>query len=97
MALQAEEELGISLELTNPVDPAAIQVTTRDYAFVGWTPRYLVGDLLKAISAHPHLVARVVRVNAADVPTNRRVLIELSGMLPQGIQPMSSEPFQLLH
>jgi hypothetical protein len=41
--------------------------------------------------------ARVIRVNAADVPTNRRVLIEFSGMLPQGFQPMSSEPFQLLH
>jgi hypothetical protein len=96
LALQPHEELGISLELTNPADPAAIQVTTRDYAFVGWTPRYLVSDLLQAISKKPHLAARVVRVNAADVPANRRVLIELSGMLPPGFQPMSSEPFQLL-
>jgi hypothetical protein len=97
LSLRAGEELGISLELTNPSDPVAIQVTTRDYAFVGWTPRYLVSDLLKAISSKPRLSARVIRVNAADVPTNRRVLIELSGMLPQGFQPMSSEPFQLLH
>jgi hypothetical protein len=96
LALQPHQELGISLELTNPADPAAIQVTTRDYAFVGWTPRYLVSDLLQAISKKPHLAARVVRVNAADVPANRRVLIELSGMLPPGFQPMSSEPFQLL-
>ncbi len=46
LSLGAGEELGISLELTNPSDPVAIQVTTRDYAFVGWTPRYLVSDLL---------------------------------------------------
>jgi len=97
LSLQADEELGISLELTNPVEPAAIQVTTRDYAFVGWTPRYLVPDLLKAIASKPRVSARVVRVNAADVPTNRRILIELSGTLPPGFQPMSSEPFQLLH
>lgn len=96
LSLRTGEELGISLELTNPADPVAIQVTTRDYAFVGWTPRYLVPDLLKAISSKPRLAARVVRVNPADVPTNRRVLVELSGMLPQGFQPMSSEPFQLL-
>jgi hypothetical protein len=96
MELLAGEELGISLELTNPVDSVAIQVTTRDYAFVGWAPRYLVPDLLTAISANPHIAARAVRVNAADVPANRRILIELSGMLPAGYQPMSSEPFQLL-
>ena len=96
LSLRAGERLGISLELTNPVDPVAIQVTTREYAFVGWTPRYLVSDLLKAISSKPHLSARVVRVNPADVPTNRRVLIELAGKLPQGFQPMSSEPFELL-
>lgn len=96
LALKPGEELGISLELTNPVVPAAIQVTTREYEFVGWTPRYLVPDLLQAISAMPHLAARVVRVNAADVPAHRRVLVELSGTLPRGFEPMSSAPFQLL-
>lgn len=96
LSLQPGERLGISVEMTNPAEPLAIQVTTHDYVFVGWTPRYLVSDLLKAISSKPRVSARVVRVNAADVPTNRRILVELSGTLPQGFQPMSSEPFQLL-
>jgi hypothetical protein len=96
LALTAGEELGVSIELTNPVEPAAIQITTRDYAFVGWTPRYLVQDLLKAISSKPRIAAHVVRVNPSDAPANRRVLVELSGTLPQGSQPMSSEAFQLL-
>jgi len=41
-------------------------------------------------------MATVVRVNAADVPANRRVLVELTGTLPPGLQPMSSDEFQPL-
>ncbi len=94
--LQAGEALGVSLELTNPVAPVAILLTTSDYTFLGWTPRYLVPDLLKAISQKPAVTARVVRVNASEVPANRRVLVELTGTLPPGLQPMSSEEFQPL-
>jgi len=94
MALRSGEALGISLELTNPASVCAIQLTTSDYHFVGWTPRYLVGDLLRAIAPGPHLHAKVVRVNQADVPVNRRVLIELFGRFPADVEPMSSEQFQ---
>lgn len=96
MALQPGELLGVSLELTNPVTLCAIQLTSKDYEFVGWTPRYLVQDILNAIAAGPNVAATVVRVNPADVPANRRVLIELSGTLPASVEPMSSEPFQPL-
>jgi hypothetical protein len=94
MALQPGEELGVSLELTNRAARVAILLTTQDYCFLGWTPRYLVTDLLKAISEKPSVTARVVRVNPAEVPANRRVLVELTGTLPRGLQPMSSEEFQ---
>lgn len=90
------QALGVSLELTNPVVPAAIRLTTQDYTFIGWTPRYVVTDLLKAIASHPTLSARVVGVIADDAPLNRRVLIELAGQLPEGYRPMQSEEFQPL-
>ncbi len=96
MALQPGEELGVSLELTNKAAQVAILLTSNDYDFLGWTPRYLVKDLLKAISEKPRVAATVVRVNATDVPANRRVLVELTGTLPPGVQPMSTEEFQPL-
>ena len=68
MSLHPGDELGVSLELTNRAAPVAILLTTGDYTFLGWTPRYLVSDLLKAISEKPKVSAQVVRVNAADVP-----------------------------
>jgi hypothetical protein len=96
MTLQPGEELGVSLELTNKAAQVAILLTSSDYEFLGWTPRYLVKDLLKAISEKPSVTANVVRVNAVDVPANRRVLVELTGTLPAGSQPMSAEEFQPL-
>jgi hypothetical protein len=93
MTLRAGELLGVSVELTNPKTGLAIQLTSEDYAFVGWTPRYLVGDLLQAIAQTQRISARVVRVNAHDVPANRRVLVELGGVLPEGFEPMASELF----
>ena len=96
LSLQPEEKLGVCLELNNPVAPVAIMLTSLDYSFVGWTPRYLVPDFLKALSNEPKLSAKVVRVNADDVPANRRVLVELSGTVPSGVQLMSSEEFQLV-
>jgi hypothetical protein len=96
MFLQPGEQLGVSLELTNKTEQIAILLTSSDYDFLGWTPRYLVKDLLKAISEKPSVTASVVRVNAADVPANRRVLVELTGTLPPGLQPMSAEEFQPL-
>ena len=92
-SLQPGEALGVSVELTNPATDLAIQLTTDDYAFVGWTPRYLVDDLLQAIAKTRRIAAKVVRVNDDDVPENRRVLIELSGFLPEGFEPMGTEPF----
>ena len=96
MTLQPGEELGVSLELTNKAAQVAILLTSSNYDFLGWTPRYLVNDLLNAISEKPSVAATVVRVNAADVPANRRVLVELTGTLPAGSQPMSAEEFQPL-
>jgi hypothetical protein len=96
MSLQPGESLGVALELTNKAEQIGILLTSSHYDFLGWTPRYLVKDLLKAISEKPRVTATVVRVNAFDVPANRRVLVELTGTLPPGVQPMSTEEFQPL-
>lgn len=95
--LKEGDQLGVSVELTNPVTRVGIQLTTRpDYYFIGWTPHYLVLDLLKATSAVDLISAKVVRVNMDDVPFNRRVLIEFSGKLPKEVTPMSDPQFQLI-
>lgn len=96
MALLPGERLGISVELNNPKTGFAIQITTSDYHFVGWAPRYLVFDLLKAIATQPNVIATVIRVNKAEAPISRRVLVELSGSFPPNVEPMSSEEFQPL-
>lgn len=96
MSLQPGQSLGVSLELTNATGEPAMQLTTKDYHFIGWTPRYLVSDLLLAVAERLKLSAHVVRVNNDDVPANRRVLVELCGKLPPRFEPMASEQFQVI-
>lgn len=93
MHLQPGESLGVSLELNNPKYGLAIQLTSHDYEFVGWTPRYIVGDLLQAIAQTHRVSARVIQVNALDVPANRRVLVEMQGFLPADFEPMVEDMF----
>lgn len=96
-SLQPGEELGVSVELNNPKTRAAIQLTSRsDYLILGWAPRYLVSDLLQAISDSPLVRATVLRVNQVEIPPYRRVLVEFGGTLPPKFEPMSSKRFQLI-
>ena len=95
--LKADEELYVTLELTNPVTDLAVQIQTEDYHMVGWTPRYLVRDLVEAMAHAPgRYRARVVKVNPVPPPSRQRVLIELSGCWPQDYEPMSSPEFRPL-
>lgn len=97
LSLQPGEELRISIELNNPATTLALQLSTQDYEFVGWSPRYLVNDLLKATSEYSQLKAKVIRNNnEVGTPMNRTVLIELSGVLPTDYEPMSSEDFAII-
>jgi hypothetical protein len=96
--LKGGEELRIALELNNPATRLALQVETQDYHMIGWAPRYLIGDLKKAIDDSPEaVIGKVVKVNPAPAPANQRVLIELTGRLPEGHAPMSSADFQLIN
>ena len=96
--LEPEENLYVTHELTNPVTGSAVQIQTEDYHMIGWTPRYLVEDLVaaKANSPKPNYSARVVQVNPMSAPSNLRVLIEMQGCWDKDYDPMSGPDFQPL-
>ncbi len=93
--LKREEELYVTLELTHPVTGLAVQVQTTDYHMIGWTPRYLVGDLVAAMADSPHYSAHVVRVNPQPAPSKQRVLIEMRGCWDKH-EPMTGKDFKPL-
>lgn len=96
-ALKAGELLRVSVELNSPTTELALQLQSEEYLVLGWTPRYLISDLVRAIAkSSTQPVAHVVRVNPPPAPANQRVLIELKGSLPANYEPMSGEDFQLL-
>lgn len=93
--LYADEKLYVTIELSNPKTQLAVQILTEDYYVIGWAPRYLIGDLVHAISQSPKFGAKVVKVNPAPAPSKQRVLVELSGIWPES-EPMTSDDFELL-
>jgi len=91
------EMLRVAMELNNPATGRAIQFETEDYHMVGWSPRYLVEDIGRAIDEKAaDVCAKVVRLNPPPAPHNQRVLVELQGRLPADLEPMSAEEFQPL-
>jgi len=97
LSLKSDDVLRVALELNNPATGLALQIETGDYHVVGWAPRYLIGDLKKAIDNSPEAVSgKIVRVNPPPAPSNQRVLVELTGRLPFDHAPMSEPDFQLL-
>ena len=89
------DELYVTLELTNPATGLAVQIQTTDYHMIGWTPRYLVTDLVAAMAESPKYSVRVVRLNPLPAPSKQRVLIEMSGRWDKH-EPMTSEDFDPL-
>ena len=96
-SLHSEETLYVTVELTNPETRLAVQIQTTDYHMIGWAPRYLVDDLVKAMAHAPSdFGARVVKVNPVPALPTQRVLIELNGHWPNDHEPMTADEFQLL-
>jgi len=92
--LRRDEELYLTLELTNPKTGMAVQIQTTDYFMIGWTPRYLVADLIIAMADSPGntYAASVVRVNPMPAPSLQRVLVEMRGCWSKHA-PMSSADY----
>lgn len=92
-ALQPDEKLYVTIELTNPTSQLAVQIQTLDYHVIGWSPRYLVSDLVNAIAKAPgDYQAKVVQVNPVPAPAKQRLLVELRGHWPD-YEPMSKDDF----
>lgn len=95
--LKPEEQLYLTLELTNPATGLAVQIQTTDYHMIGWTPRYLVSDLARAMAESPDkYTAQVVQVNPQSAPMKQRVLIEMRGYWDPQHEPMKGKDFQPL-
>lgn len=94
--LEEGEPLQVAIEVNNPATMCAVQLQTRDGHLIGWAPRYLVSDLRAALLEHPSVSATVRRINRLGAPFARRVLIELSGGVPAGFQPMSSDEYRVV-
>ena len=91
------EGLYVAVELNNPATTTAVQLQTEDYHMIGWAPRYLVHDLMYAMTNSPgELNARVLRFNKMPAPSKQRLLIELKGYLPDNYIPMGDEKFVAL-
>ena len=94
-SIKAGDPLVVSVELNNPASGVALQLETSDYHMIGWTPRYLVLDLVKAIGESPSQIsAKVIQVNPPPAPANQRYLICLKGHWPENYEPMSTTEFQ---
>ena len=95
--LEPGEQLYLTLELTNPATGLAVQIQTTDYHMIGWTPRYLVSDLARAMADSPDkYTAQVVQVNPQSAPMKQRILIEMRGYWDPRHEPMKGTDFQPL-
>lgn len=96
--LESGAALQVALELNNPATGIAVQLQTADtYHMLGWSPRYLVEDLVQAIATAPsEIAATIQQINRPPAPANQRALVSLEGKLPAGVKPMTSEDFQPL-
>ena len=92
--LKDGEPLYVTVELTNPKTTTAVQIQSEDYYMLGWSPNYLVHDLVNAMANSPDkLHAKVIKINPAPAPSKQRILIELSGQWPKNYKPMDGLEF----
>lgn len=86
--LRAGDELRVAVELNNPVTTHAILVYTQEYSVLGWLPKYVA----EAIDRSCEWTISDARVAVAQVnrnaPPSNRLLVDFSGRLPSGVNPM---------
>lgn len=87
-ALAPSERLNLSLMPNGPYRDTALGVKTDDQQLLGWLPRYLVDVLYDEHGEKAtDLDLRVVQINH-KAPIDHRLLVELSGRFPPGVDPM---------
>lgn len=92
-ALQAGERLSLRQEANNPVNPRALMVCNGAGSPLGWLPDLLVEDIhrLREVS---EVMATVVRVNDNQTPWHMRLLVRLSGGVPDGFRFFAGSEWQ---
>ena len=89
-SLRVGDSLRLSLELNNPVTLHAILVSTDDYHILGWLPRYLVDCMHRnGTWLVEDVDVAVAKVNPY-APLSNRLLVDFSGKLPKGFNPMKN-------
>lgn len=98
--LENEERLLVQWDAQNPEDDKAITLRTDteisgDASLVGYCPRCLAAEVLKALQAdRQSCTVRVARVNAAPAPVQFRLLCCMEFAPQSGVVPFSSPEFQ---
>ncbi len=94
--LRQGEALRVAIEINHSVASMAVQLQSSDDLMVmGWAPRYLVDDLVRACHDTPtEITAHVCKINRPPVPYQQRILVELSGQFRDTYKPMSGPDFQ---
>ena len=86
--LQEGDELGVGLELTNPVTTFGLLVHSRAYYTLGWLPRYFVEAIHECCDWRKlDLKLTVARVNHR-APLSHRLRVNVGGRLRAGVKPM---------
>jgi hypothetical protein len=91
--LEPREKLRVAIEINNPATRVALQLQTQDQHVLGWAPRYLVSDLIGAMSDDMDVSATVVRAVDQDAPLASRILVEFGGRLSSKAEPMCGPDF----
>ena len=96
-SLGVGESLELAFELNNPVVKHAIIVKTRDQYVLGWLPHYLISGMHRDNAwMITEVETRVAQVNH-DSPLSHRLLVDFSGRLPEGFNPMRDlQEYQLV-
>jgi hypothetical protein len=90
--LRLGDKLQVAAELNNPVTSYALVVYTQEYYMLGWLPRYIAEAIQqsgKLTNLEPDVA--VARVNR-HAPLSQRLLVDFSGRLPPGVNPMGDLP-----
>jgi len=87
--LGPSDQLGIRQDSTNPVNPAALLITTLDGEPVGWIPDLLIEYAVMLVSHGGRL--EIVRNNGLESPWHLRLLVRAYGELPADYLPFSGE------
>jgi hypothetical protein len=87
--LQAGDELTLTDEPRNPVNPLALQVLGRSVP-IGWVPDLLVDDV-RSLMQQSAVSVRVEHINGPDAPWHLRLLARLEATPARGFRFFTGE------